>query len=101
MTKGGKGGKGWGVGSPNLKPGKAHKSIAKDFKEEQLTGKKNAGPSRSQVIMGASSKGFASRSYRKVYGAYRNITEEVLSQKKVPYDYRRFVKRYFQIIKPR
>jgi hypothetical protein len=75
--------------------------VGKDFKEESLQGKKRGGPTRSTVIREASAEGFASSGYKKVYADYSRITEEVLSEKRVPANARRMVKRYFQMIRPR
>jgi hypothetical protein len=53
------------------------------------------------VIEDSSRKGFATRSYKKVYKDYRRVSEEVLENKKVPVNRRRFVRRYFRLIQPR
>ena len=67
----------------------------------RVYGKEGAGPTRSQTILGAAEKGFATQSYRKVYGDYSAVSEEVMSKQRVPPGYRFYVKRYFQMIKPR
>jgi len=36
-----------------------------------------------------------------VYSDYTSVVEEVMSKEKVPPGYRFYVKRYFQLIKPR
>lgn len=72
-----------------------------DHHDSRLTGKKGKGPSRSQVILDASSSGFAKRSYRKVFQSYFGITNEDMVDKKVPRTYREMVRRYFIMIKPR
>ena len=41
------------------------------------------------------------RSYKRVYGDYTAVVEEVMSKEKVPPGYRFYIKRYFQLIKPR
>ena len=69
--------------------------------ETRVQGKDGAGPSRSQTILGSAEKGFASTSYKRVYGDYTAVVEEVMSKEKVPPGYRFYVKRYFQLIKPR
>jgi hypothetical protein len=65
------------------------------------TGQAGAGPSRSQTILGAAEKGFSSRDYQRVYKDYSAVLEEVMSQEGVPPGYRYYVKRYFQLIRPR
>ncbi|MFO0646667.1 MAG: hypothetical protein U0326_10545 [Polyangiales bacterium] len=59
------------------------------------------GPSRSQVIRTAASDGFASAPYRAVYAPYWDRAREVLHQGEVPAGYRSYVRRYFQLIRPR
>ena len=59
------------------------------------------GGSRSQVILGASERGFASRKYKAVYAEYHQVAEESLAKDEIPGGYRFYVKRYFQLIRPR
>jgi hypothetical protein len=90
-------------------PGKEHDpnllsdptALRARHEEHLLTGQQGAGPSRSETILGAAQKGFATTAYRRVYGDYSAVTEEVLSKEQVPPGYRYYVKRYFQLIKPR
>ena len=42
------------------------------------------GGSRSQVILGAAERGFASRGYKKVYTEYHQVAEESLAQGRDP-----------------
>ncbi len=67
----------------------------------RVYGKEGAGPTRSETILGAAEKGFASQPYRKVYGDYTAVSERAMTQQRVPPGYRFYVKRYFQMIKPR
>ena len=60
-----------------------------------------AGPSRSQVIAGAASRGFASKDYRRVFTDYAGVIEESLDSTAVPPGRRYLVRRYFQLIRPR
>jgi hypothetical protein len=107
-----------GQGGPGQKPGQdrggqqagvghdpntlgAATSINARRSEKLLNGTQGAGPSRSEVILGASEKGFASRSYRRVYRDYTGVVEDVLKKEKVPLGYKFYVKRYFNLIKPR
>jgi hypothetical protein len=66
--------------------------------EGQDTGQ---GASRSEVIQGAAERGFASRSYTKVYREYHAVAEEALTRDEIPAGYRFYVRRYFQLIRPR
>ncbi|MFO0602915.1 MAG: hypothetical protein U0324_07055 [Polyangiales bacterium] len=59
------------------------------------------GPSRSQVIRTAAADGFASAPYRQVYSPYWDRAREALHQGEVPAGYRSYVRRYFQLIRPR
>ena len=59
------------------------------------------GPSRSAVIRTAAADGFASAPYRQVYAPYWDHAREVLHQGEVPAGYRSYVRRYFQLIRPR
>lgn len=59
------------------------------------------GPSRSQVIRGAAATGFATRTYQHVYAPYWDRAREVLHEGSVPPGYRSYVRRYFQLIRPR
>lgn len=92
---------GWGEGhDPNLQ-GKATASKT-GTEETHVEGTDTGqGSSRSQVIQGAAERGFASRSYRKVYTEYHQVAEESLAKDDIPDGYRSFVKRYFQLIRPR
>jgi hypothetical protein len=59
------------------------------------------GGSRSEVIQGAAERGFANRGYTKVYREYQTVAEESLSKDEIPGGYRFYVRRYFQLIRPR
>jgi hypothetical protein len=75
--------------------------MSAEHHDTRVLGKLGAGPSRSQTILGSAEKGFASTSYKRVYGDYTAVVEEVMSKEKVPPGYRFYIKRYFQMIKPR
>lgn len=67
----------------------------------RVEGEQNGGPSRSQVILSSAQRGFANRAYRDVYTDYSGHAEEVLERDEVPPGYRFYVRRYFQLIRPR
>jgi hypothetical protein len=95
-------GGGDGIGSqhdPNVLGEKTR--IDAQHKDTRVEGTEGAGPSRSETILGSAEKGFSSRAYKRVYGDYTSVVEEVMSKEKVPPGYRFYVKRYFQLIKPR
>jgi hypothetical protein len=64
-------------------------------------GDADRGASRSQVIQGAAQRGFASKAYGRVYGEYQAVAEESLAKEEIPAGYRSYVKRYFELIRPR
>jgi ABC-type transporter Mla subunit MlaD len=59
------------------------------------------GEASSEVIMGAAERGFTGRGYRKVYVDYQQVAEDVINQDEIPPGYRFYVRRYFQLIRPR
>jgi hypothetical protein len=67
----------------------------------RVEGQEGAGPNRSETILGSAEKGFSGRAYKRVYSDYSSVVEEVMSKERVPPGYRYYVKRYFQLIKPR
>ncbi len=67
----------------------------------QVEGQHGEGPSRSEVILGAADRGFATSGYQRVYTDYSDHAEEVLERDEVPAGYRFYVRRYFQLIRPR
>jgi hypothetical protein len=93
--------RGWGEGHDPHVQGLATnpKMAAQDTQAEGTeTGQ---GGSRSQVILGASARGFSSRGYQKVFTEYHQVAEESLARDDIPGGYRFYVKRYFQLIRPR
>lgn len=83
---------------PNLQ-GDPTKRMGHD-RDVAVSGVNGPGPSRRETILSAAEKGFASRSYKKVYADYRAIVEEVIKAESVPPGYKYYVKKYFQKIKP-
>ena len=53
------------------------------------------------ILVRAAERGFASRSYKRVYTEYHQVAEESLAKDDIPGGYRFYVKRYFQLIRPR
>ena len=77
-------------------------SIKSGTEDTQVAGQDTGqGASRSEVIQGAAERGFASRGYQKVYREYQNVAEEALGKDEIPGGYRFYVRRYFQLIRPR
>lgn len=59
------------------------------------------GAASSEVIYGAAQRGFVGRGYQKVYTDYQTVAERVMNQDEIPPGYRFYVRRYFQLIRPR
>ncbi len=79
----------------------AERRIGGSYQDERVQGVHGEGPSRSQVIEGASQAGFASAPYRRVYGDYRAHAEQLMERDDVPANERFYVRRYFQLVQPR
>jgi hypothetical protein len=79
----------------------AERRIGGSYQDERLRGAHGEGPSRSQVIEGASQAGFASAPYRRVYADYRAHAEQLLERDDVPAGERFYVRRYFDLVQPR
>jgi hypothetical protein len=69
--------------------------------DTRVQGELGDGPSRSQVIREAGQRGFVSRGYEQVHADYSRHAEAVLEHDEVPGGYRFYVRRYFQLIRPR
>jgi hypothetical protein len=59
------------------------------------------GAASSEVVFGAAQRGFTGSRYQKVYTQYRTVAEDVLEQEDIPAGYESYVRRYFQLIRPR
>lgn len=59
------------------------------------------GAASSQVIYGAAERGFVGHGYKQVFTDYQTVAEQTLSQDEIPSGYRFYVRRYFQLIRPR
>jgi hypothetical protein len=91
----------WGEGHDPHMQGKAT-NPKMGTQDTEVQGSDSAqGGTRSQVIQGAAERGFASRRYQKVYTEYHQVAEESLAKDDIPGGYRFYVKRYFQLIRPR
>jgi hypothetical protein len=95
------GGRSWGEGhDPNVR-GKATE-LKSGVVDTEISGSDTGqGPTRSQAILGAAERGFVAHGYRKVFTEYETVAEESLAKEDIPGGYRYYVKRYFQLIRPR
>jgi hypothetical protein len=97
----GKQGPGWGSGHDDKVQGGATGGKF-GTQDTQVQGQETGqGGSRSEVIQGAAERGFSSRGYKKVFREYNTVAEEALDKDEIPGGYRFYVRRYFQLIRPR
>ena len=98
---GGMAGKGYGhghdehlAGDPTKLDGKTHDVTAAGVDSGQ-------GAASAEVIYGAAERGFVGKGYQKVFTDYQTVAEQVMTQDEIPPGYRFYVRRYFQLIRPR
>jgi hypothetical protein len=76
-------------------------SLKATHADSAVAGSHGKGPTRSQVILDAADRGFRTTPYQKVYADYRAHAESVIERDQVPPGHRFYVRRYFQLIRPR
>jgi hypothetical protein len=59
------------------------------------------GAASAEVIYGAAERGFVGKGYSQVFTDYQTVAEQVMQQDEIPPGYRFYVRRYFQLIRPR
>ena len=59
------------------------------------------GTASAEVIYGAAERGFVGKGYKDVFTEYQSVAEQVLEKDDIPPGYRFYVRRYFQLIRPR
>ena len=82
------------VGDPTSLVGKTHAVTAAGVDSGQ-------GAASAEVIYGAAERGFVGKGYQKVFTDYQTVAEQVMTQDEIPPGYRFYVRRYFQLIRPR
>jgi hypothetical protein len=91
----------WGTGTdPNLQ-GEATKLDGKVQDVSAAGIDSGEGPSNTSVVYGAAERGFSGGAYEKVYTDYKTVAEEVIERDDIPPGYKFYVRRYFQLIRPR
>jgi len=96
----GQGGKKWGSGSANpLGEATDIKGGTRDVRAEGLDSK--SGPTDAQVIVSTADRGFRGKPYKKLFKAYKTVAEDQIDREKIPDGMRFYVRRYFQLIRPR
>ena len=91
-----------GVGQghdPNLLGAKTRSDV--ETIDHQVAGREGEGSSKSRVVFSAAKKGFTSREWGAVHQDYTAVVEEALDAQSVPAGKRRYVRRYFDLIRPR
>ena len=66
-----------------------------------VAGEEGEGPSSTQVVSAAAQRGFATRGWKRVHQDYRTVVEERMERQAIPAGHRRYVRRYFNLIRPR
>jgi hypothetical protein len=59
------------------------------------------GAASAEVIYGAAERGFVGKGYQQVFTDYETVAEQVMDKDEIPPGYRFYVRRYFQLIRPR
>ena len=59
------------------------------------------GSASAEVIHGAAEGGFVGKPYKDIYVDYQSVAEQSLEHDQIPPGYRFYVRRYFQLIRPR
>jgi len=94
-------GDGYGDGHDKELFGGEKPSMDFDTKEDFVAGQHGDGPSKSKVVMTAAQKGFATAGYREVHQDYADVVEDALEKEHIPPGKRTYVRRYFDLIRPR
>lgn len=95
-------GSGPGQGRGGEAMGEATEGGAAKMQDVQAVGLDTGeGASRSEIIEGASGKGFRGGGYKRVYKEYRTVTEEQIRGDEIPQGAASHVRRYFDLIRPR
>jgi hypothetical protein len=59
------------------------------------------GTASAEVIYGAAARGFGSKAYKDIFVEYETVAEQNIDKDDIPPGYRFYVRRYFQLIRPR
>lgn len=70
-------------------------------RDVNVAGEPGEGPSSRQVVSAAAQRGFATRGWKRVHQDYRGVVEERMERQSIPAGHRRYVRRYFELIRPR
>lgn len=90
-----------GSGSGGEVRGEATKAVGKNVDVAAAGVDSGQGEVSSEVVYGAATRGFAGADYRNVFTEYKSVAEEALAGDEIPPGYKFYVRRYFQLIRPR
>jgi hypothetical protein len=94
-------GQGWGSGhDPNI-AGDPSKLAGKTADVSAAGIDTGEGSASAEVIYGAAERGFTGKGYKDIFTDYETVSESVLEKDEIPSGYRFYVRRYFQLIRPR
>ena len=99
--KGEAGSQDWGSGTDPKLQGGPSKLDGKTEDVSAAAVDTGQGSSTSEVVFGAAERGFTGARYQKIYTQYHTVAEDVLEQESIPAGYEFYVRRYFQLIRPR
>jgi hypothetical protein len=98
---GGAVGKGYGQGHDENLTGDPTKLNGKTQDVTAAGVDSGQGAASAEVIYGAAERGFVGKGYQQVFTDYQTVAEQVMTQDEIPPGYRFYVRRYFQLIRPR
>lgn len=94
-------GSGWGSGhDPNI-AGERSKLDGQTQDVSAAGIDSGEGTASAEVIYGAAERGFRGKGYKDIFTEYETVAEQVLEKDEIPSGYRFYVRRYFQLIRPR
>ena len=94
-------GKGYGTGHDDKVAGDATDLKGKTQDVTAAGVDSGQGAASAEVIYGAAERGFVGKGYQQVFTDYQTVAEQVMQQDEIPPGYRFYVRRYFQLIRPR
>ncbi len=97
----GQGGKQWGSGPGGDPKGEATDIDGNTIDVRAESVDSNQGPTNAEVILSAADRGFTGKPYQKVFKKYQTVAEDQIDKETIPDGMRFYVRRYFQLIRPR
>ncbi len=96
------GGQEWGSGHDDKLVGDATKPPAGETHDVTAAAVDTGqGTASAETIRGAAERGFVGKAYKDVFVEYESVAEQSLEHDQIPPGYRFYVRRYFQLIRPR